>query len=188
MIPVSYTHLYTPNGKIIPVDPAGNPIPNVPTPQYPTDPTDPTKVVPDEPVPAIPGYRPSTPIVTPTDPDKDTPVPYAPIQGSIQVIFHDDTSNQTIPDVGYNSGVQDEGTRIDYTTNKNITDLINKGYVYVGTDGNVPAEIVADQNITITVHMKHGTTTITPDQPGKPGEPIKMCIRDRHHFKLDRNS
>ena len=163
---------YTPNGKIIPVDPAGNPIPNVPTPQYPTDPTDPTKVVPDEPVPAIPGYRPSTPIVTPTDPDKDTPVPYAPIQGSIQVIFHDDTSNQTIPDVGYNSGVQDEGTRIDYTTNKNITDLINKGYVYVGTDGNVPAEIVADQNITITVHMKHGTTTITPDQPGKPGEPI----------------
>ncbi|WP_236622513.1 mucin-binding protein, partial [Lactobacillus acidophilus] len=40
---------YTPNGKIIPVDPNGNPIPNVPTPQYPTDPTDPTKVTPDEP-------------------------------------------------------------------------------------------------------------------------------------------
>ncbi|MCC4408525.1 mucin-binding protein, partial [Limosilactobacillus reuteri] len=40
------TVTYTPNGKIIPVDPDGNPIPNVPTPQYPTDPTDPTKVTP----------------------------------------------------------------------------------------------------------------------------------------------
>ena len=38
---------YKPNGKIIPTDPSGNPIPNVPTPTYPTDPTDPTKVVPD---------------------------------------------------------------------------------------------------------------------------------------------
>ncbi|MCC4409596.1 mucin-binding protein, partial [Limosilactobacillus reuteri] len=52
---IEVTVTYTPNGKIIPVDPDGNPIPNVPTPQYPTDPTDPTKVTPDEPVPTIPG-------------------------------------------------------------------------------------------------------------------------------------
>ena len=43
------TVTYAPNGKIIPVDPNGKPIPDVPTPQYPTDPTDPTKVTPDEP-------------------------------------------------------------------------------------------------------------------------------------------
>ncbi|MCC4410644.1 YSIRK-type signal peptide-containing protein, partial [Limosilactobacillus reuteri] len=71
---IEVTVTYTPNGKIIPVDPDGNPIPNVPTPQYPTDPTDPTKVTPDEPVPTIPGYTPSVPTVTPTDPGKDTPV------------------------------------------------------------------------------------------------------------------
>ncbi|MFR4968916.1 MAG: mucin-binding protein, partial [Lactobacillus kalixensis] len=72
---IEVTVTYTPNGKIIAVDPEGNPIPNVPTPQYPTDPT---KVTPDEPVPEIPGYTPSVPSVTPTDPGKDTPVPYTP--------------------------------------------------------------------------------------------------------------
>ena len=70
------TVTYTQNGKIIPVDPNGKPIPNVPTPTYPTDPSDPTKVTPDEPVPNVPGYTPSTPTVTPKDPGKDTPVPY----------------------------------------------------------------------------------------------------------------
>ena len=50
------TVTYTKNGKIIPVDPSGNPIPDVPTPQYPTDPT---KVTPDEPVPTVPGMNPN---------------------------------------------------------------------------------------------------------------------------------
>ncbi|MCC4324315.1 YSIRK-type signal peptide-containing protein, partial [Limosilactobacillus reuteri] len=36
---IEVTVTYMPNGKIVPVDPEGNPIPNVPTPQYPTDPT-----------------------------------------------------------------------------------------------------------------------------------------------------
>ncbi len=71
---------YQPNGKIIPVDPNGDPIPNVPTPTYPTDPTDPTKVVPDEPVPEIPGLIPSVPTVTPENPGKDTSVPYNPVK------------------------------------------------------------------------------------------------------------
>ena len=79
---IEVTVTYKPNGKIIPTDPSGNPIPNVPTPTYPTDPTDPTKVVPDEPVPDIPGMTPSTPTVTPEDPGKDTPVPYYPSSSS----------------------------------------------------------------------------------------------------------
>ena len=77
---IEETVTYQPNGKIIPVDPNGNPIPNVPTPTYPTDPTDPTKVVPDEPVPEIPGLIPSVPTVTPENPGKDTPVPYTPVK------------------------------------------------------------------------------------------------------------
>ncbi|WP_225432260.1 hypothetical protein [Limosilactobacillus reuteri] len=52
------TVTYAPNGKIIPVDPNGNPIPNVPTSQYPTDPT---KVVPNKTVPTVPGYTPDVP-------------------------------------------------------------------------------------------------------------------------------
>ena len=74
---IEVTVTYKPNGKIIPTDPSGNPIPNVPTPTYPTDPT---KVVPNEPVPDIPGMTPSTPTVTPEDPGKDTPVPYNPVK------------------------------------------------------------------------------------------------------------
>ena len=72
------TVTYAPNGKIIPVDPEGNPIPNVPTPQYPTDPTDPAKVVPNEPVPDIPGHTPEVSTVTPNNPGEDTPVVYTP--------------------------------------------------------------------------------------------------------------
>ena len=71
---------YSQNGKIVPVDPEGNPIPNVPTPTYPTDPSDPTNVTPNEPVPNIPGMTPSTPTVTPADPGKDTPVSYTPVE------------------------------------------------------------------------------------------------------------
>ena len=77
---IEETVTYQPNGKIIPVDPNGDPIPNVPTPTYPTDPTDPTKVVPDEPVPEIPGLIPSVPTVTPENPGKDTSVPYNPVK------------------------------------------------------------------------------------------------------------
>ncbi|WP_368279245.1 mucin-binding protein [Lactobacillus gasseri] len=79
------TVTYKQNGKIVPVDPSGTPIPNVPTPTYPTDPTDPTKVVPDQPVPEVPGMTPSTPTVTPEDPGKDTPVPYNPVKNPDKV-------------------------------------------------------------------------------------------------------
>ena len=73
---VETTVAYTKNGKIVPVDPDGNPIPNAPTPTYKTDPKDPTKVVPDEPTPTIPGYSTHTKTVTPKNPGEDTPVVY----------------------------------------------------------------------------------------------------------------
>ena len=68
--------VYKKLGRIIPVDPNGNPIPGADTPIYQNDPNDPSKVVPNEPTPTVPGYTPSTPSVTPADPTKDTPVPY----------------------------------------------------------------------------------------------------------------
>ncbi|MDE6492328.1 MAG: mucus-binding protein, partial [Lactobacillus sp.] len=100
----------------------------------------------------------------------DTPQPTD--KGSVQVIYHDDTTDTTIPDVGYNSGEKAAGTAVTYTTTATIQDLENKGYVYVKTDGTIPAQIEADKNIVVTVHMKHGTTTVTPDKPGEPGQPI----------------
>ncbi|PAY51866.1 mucin-binding protein [Ligilactobacillus salivarius] len=74
---VEETVTYAPNGKIVPVDPNGTPIPGADTPTYPTDPNDPTKVVPNEPIPDVPGYTPVDPSpITPADPTVDTPVPY----------------------------------------------------------------------------------------------------------------
>ncbi|MGE9925377.1 mucin-binding protein, partial [Lactobacillus johnsonii] len=74
---VEETVTYAPNGKLVPVDPDGNPIPGADTPTYPTDPNDPTKVVPNEPIPDVPNWTPVDPSpVTPSNPGEDTPVPY----------------------------------------------------------------------------------------------------------------
>ena len=165
---------YSQNGKIIPVDPNGNPIPNVPTPQYPTDPSDPTRVVPDEPVPTVPGMTPSTPTVTPTDPGKDTPVPYNPVvndKGEVNVFVHDNTTGQNLTDYGYNSGSEDVGTKVSYDKDKVITELTNKGYKVINPDVTIPGEIA--KGITnVTIYVEHGLVPVNPTNPGKPGEPI----------------
>ena len=165
--------VYTPNGKIIPVDPNGNKIPNVPTPTYPTDPTDPTKVVPDEPVPTIPGYTPETPTVTPSDPGKDTQVVYNKQDGSLTVKYVDQDSNNAVLETKDLSGKY--GDKITYTTADTIKSLEDKGYVLVsdGYTGKVGSEFDNTNNgQTYVVVFKHGTTTVTPDNPKNPGESI----------------
>ncbi len=72
---VSDTVTYQANGKVVPVDENGKPIPGADQPTYPTDPSDPTKVLP-VPVPAVPGYTTKTTIVTPSDPGANTTVTY----------------------------------------------------------------------------------------------------------------
>ena len=172
---------YAKNGKIIPVDPSGKPIPNVPTPQYPTDPTDPAKVTPDEPVPNVPGYTPSVPTVTPTDPGKDTPVPYNPIvndQNAVVNYVDQDNNNAQIATSGNLTGKP--GSVINYSTADQIKQLENQGYVLV-SDG-FPAGAVFDNDDnttqTYTVVLKHGTTTFKPDKPGTPGEPVNPNYPD----------
>ncbi|WP_373271373.1 mucin-binding protein [Lactobacillus crispatus] len=174
---IDVTVIYAKNGKIIPTDPSGKPIPNVPTPTYPTDPTDPTKVTPDEPVPDIPGLIPSKPTVTPTDPGKDTPVPYNPVipakdQAAVVNYIDSDEGNKVITTSGNLSGKA--GSTIDYSTKSTIADLENKGYVLVNDGFPAGAKFDNDDNTTqiFTVVLKHGTVPVTPDKPGKPGEPI----------------
>ncbi|WP_237752281.1 mucin-binding protein [Ligilactobacillus salivarius] len=111
---VEETVTYVPNGKLVPVDPNGTPIPGADTPTYPTDPNDPTKVVPNEPIPDVPGYTPVDPSpVTPTDPGKDTPVPYVQVvTGTIKYV--DDTTGKTLSSSDLPSGKV--GSKINYTT------------------------------------------------------------------------
>ncbi len=172
---------YAKNGKIIPVDPTGKPIPDTPTPNYPNDPTDPTKVTPDEPVPNVPGYTPSVPTVTPTDPGKDTPVPYNPIvndQTAVVNYVDQDNNNAQIATSGNLTGKP--GSVINYSTADQIKQLEDQGYVLV-SDG-FPAGAVFDNGDnttqTYTVVLKHGTTTFKPDKPGTPGEPVNPNYPD----------
>lgn len=179
------TVTYKPNGKIVPVlpdpkDPTkpGKPIPGAETPQYPTNPDDPKGVVPDEPVPNIPGYTPSTPTVTPTDPGTDTPVIYTPTptptpavkQGSLTVIYRDDTTGEDIPNVTYNSGKEDVGTKVTYTTTDIIKNLESQGYKYKETEGTIPSEI-SEGSVTVIVHM---TKPSQPTEPTNPTPEVKQ--------------
>lgn len=164
------TVTYKPIGHIIPVDPNGKQIPDVPTPQFPNDPSDPTNVTPGI-KPAVPGYhpengKPGDPVdPTPGNPSEDVKVPYVKDQGSVKVIYHDDTLNIEIPNTEYNSHSLDAGTLITYSPTKTINDLKTKGYVYVSTEGTIPTEIIGNEDIVVTVHMKHGTKPVNPDTP-----------------------
>ncbi|MBB1109753.1 MucBP domain-containing protein, partial [Limosilactobacillus sp. pH52_RY] len=166
--------VYKKVGKIVPVDPTGKPIPDVPTPSYPNDPTDPTKVTPDEPVPTIPGYIPETPTVTPEVPTKDTPVVYNPVDNTqnAQVRYIDLTNDEELANSGNLTG--QPGDKINYSTTDTIKSLTDKGYVLVN-DG-FPADAAFDNDKghdqVFTVTFRHGTQPVNPNEPGKPGEPI----------------
>ena len=185
------TVTYKSNGKIVPVDPNGNPIPDVPTPTYPTDPTDPTKVVPDEPVPEIPGMTPSTPTVTPEDPGKDTPVPYNPVTPAkdqiAQVIYRDvqDGANTQLSTSGNLAGKG--GSEINYSTADTIKDLISKGYV-LKNDG-FPAGAVFDNDDNKTqifyVDFIHGQAPVNPDNPHEGVDPsqYEKNVKETVHYE-----
>ena len=127
---VEETVTYAPNGKLVPVDPNGTPIPGADTPTYPTDPNDPTKVVPNEPIPDVPGYTPVDPsTVTPTDPGKDTPVPYKQNQYGLTEQFVDEDGNELSPSVSKGSSYK-HGDAFDVTGDAKV---IN-GYVLVKQD------------------------------------------------------
>ena len=169
------TIVYHKIGKIIPVDPSGNPIPDAPTPGYHNDPTDPSKVTPNEPTPNVPGWTTDVPNVTPEVPTKDTNVPYTkntptPAQGSVTIVVHDKTTNTDLTDYGYTTSTVDEGSKVVYDHDKTVTDLTNKGYKLV-QDIAVPSTVDGSDK-TLTMIVEHDTVTITPDKPGTPGQPI----------------
>ncbi|MBB1078860.1 YSIRK-type signal peptide-containing protein [Limosilactobacillus sp. STM2_1] len=175
---VTQTVIYHQVGKIIPVDPNGKPIPNVPQPPYKNDPTNPTTVTPNEPVPEIPGYVPSVPTVTPTNPTKDTPVVYNNTETAIVNYVDQSEDNKLITSSGDLTGPS--GTKINYSTAATIQRLEDQGYVFVSS--NYPADATFDNDMgktqVYTVVMKHGTTTFKPDKPGVPGEPINPNYPD----------
>lgn len=110
-------------------------------------------------------------------------------KGSVKVIYHDDTDNTDLTDYDYNSGDQYEGTSVTYTTDDDLAKLTRRGYVYSSTDGNIPEKIVANQNTTVTVHVRHGLVPVNEKSQDKHGVPIRDLAKDVHetvHF-VDEN-
>ncbi|MHB9952153.1 MucBP domain-containing protein [Ligilactobacillus murinus] len=171
------TFTYAKLGKIIPVDPEGNPIPDAPTPQYPNDPTDPGKTTPDQPVPEIPGYRPEVPSVTPTDPGEDTPVKYIPVTPekhvqTAKIVYVDTKTGTTIESDSVTGNV---GDKIDYSTTSRITELTKKGYVLIEdgfTNAGTPVYNDNGEEQVFVVKLGHGTEPVGPNNPHEPGTPI----------------
>ena len=85
------TVVYTPVGRIIPVDPNGNPIPGQEHPQFPNNPNNPTEVIPGT-KPNILGYHPKN--GKPGDPVN--PVPGKPGE-DVLVKYVPDTSTPKVP-------------------------------------------------------------------------------------------
>ncbi|WGN90531.1 mucin-binding protein [Ligilactobacillus faecis] len=163
--------VYRPLGKIIPVDPNGNPIPDAPTPQYPNDPTDPSKTVPDQPVPEIPGMTPEVPSVTPEDPGKDTKVVYNYDDQKATINYIDETTGQQLASDNVSGK---SNAKIEYSTAAKIKDLTDKGYVLVSDGFPVDAMFDNDKNKdqVFEVILKHGEKPVGPNDPHEPDTPI----------------
>ena len=115
--PVSTTIVtYHKLGRLIPVDPNGNPIPNAPTPTYNNDPNNPTQGF-DTPVPDIPGYKKTIENITPNDPGSDTKVVYVPIKSDDNGTTPSKPDNSTPAGPEQPSGANGNGT----VTNENQT-------------------------------------------------------------------
>ncbi|WP_168184604.1 mucin-binding protein, partial [Lactobacillus xujianguonis] len=170
------TIVYHKIGKIIPVDPSGNPIPDAPAPGYHNDPNDPSKVTPNEPTPNVPGWTTDVPNVTPEVPTKDTEVPYTknevptPDQGSIEIVVHDNTTNTDLSNYGKESGKQNVGINFNFDKSTLIKDLEDKGYKVMNPDVEIPSVVTkGDQKIVIYVESKEEPKDpITPEVPNLP--------------------
>ena len=165
---IEKTVTYKELGHVIAVDKDDNVIVGADSPQFANNPSDPTKSVAVN-APKVTNYHlangQSETVQPNSDPSQDVKVIYDKDQGSVKVVFHDDTTDQDLTGVGYDSGNADFDTPITYITEQDLDNLGKKGYVYVSTDGVIPDKITANQNTTIIVHMRHGVVEITGKTP-----------------------
>ncbi len=178
--------VYKPMGKVTPVDPKGNPIPNAPTPQYPNDPTDPTQGG-KTPVPDIPGWHvvpnqdtpgltPDGNTVVPNKPGEDTPVKYEKdevAKYSLVEKFVDEDGKELAPNVTKGTDYE-AGSAYDVTGDAKVID----GYYLKAVSDNAKGTFGKD-NVTVTfTYAKLGK--IIPVDP----EEIQFQMRQHHNIQI----
>ena len=127
--------------------------------------------------PAITGYTPDQDKVAGQTANFDTQdrkvtVTYSPDIQLGRINYIDDNTGKTLTHDDF-SGRTNEHE--DYTPIDRIKEFENKGYELVSNDypdGGFNFDDNDQQNQVFNVHLKHGTTTVTPENPGKPGEPV----------------
>ena len=127
--------------------------------------------------PEVKGYTPDTKSVeakTVTAGDKDitVTVTYNPDKQKAKVLFIDDTAKTTL-DTHNLTGVTNGHEN--YNPSEEIDKFVHENYVLASSD--YPAKGFTydnddSQEQVFNVHLKHGITTVTPDNPGRPGEPV----------------
>ncbi|MDD6420843.1 MAG: LPXTG cell wall anchor domain-containing protein, partial [Lactobacillus delbrueckii] len=150
-------------GRIVPVDPEGNLIPNAPMPTYNNDPSDPTKTT-TTPVPKVPGYTTTVTEVTPDDPGANTSITYTPIVNEVTV-----PTSQTVKYEGAGDLTPKDNVQNDYTftgksnevTGQTTWDEANHAYKPVTTPV-IPgyyADVASVDSIVLT--PEHPTEEVT---------------------------
>ena len=127
--------------------------------------------------PAVAGYTPDTKTVSNKDVAHDAAdiavtVKYTADAQKASVTYVDDKTGKTLKVDNLNGATN---AKSGYTTKSAIDTYTGLGYTLVSDDTN-GSEIVFDNDDAVdqafTVHLSHGTITVTPENPGKPGEPI----------------
>ncbi|MGO5304285.1 mucin-binding protein, partial [Lactobacillus amylovorus] len=167
-------------GQVITTDPSGNKTRVYYTVYYTNDQSDPIK---SEPVNAKPitGYsaivKYENKIVSdknfmPTNLGENTYITYSANAQKASVTYVDDKTGKTLK-VDNLKGVTN--AKSGYTTKAAIDTYTGLGYTLVSDDTN-GKEVVFDNDDAVdqafTVHLSHGTITVTTENPGKPGEPV----------------
>lgn len=101
---------------------------------------------------------------------KDT-TPVTPTATTGSITYVDQTTGSTLESASFGGNV---GDKINYTTADRIAYYESKGYDLVSNnfvDGQSTYSSEASKNI-FQVVLKHATTPVTPDNPGKPGDTV----------------
>ena len=105
------------------------------------------------------------------DPDINVTVHYSANAQTATITYIDDTEKKTLGSDKQN-GKFNQVITFEHDPAEVIKGLEEKGYKLVSNDFNSNKYQAENSNNVFYVHLKHGTTTVTPDNPGHPGEPV----------------